>query len=267
MPPPVETIATVLSAIPYGETSRIAKLATRELGVVSVIAKGARRPKSKFGASLQLLTEGQATIHLARHSDLHTLSAFDLTDVRDALGTGMERYAAASLLGELMLRFSPHERQLELYDFFAHSLSVLEGVDDDTAAMVGLRAIWGLVKRLGFAPSLRVCPRDGSVVAWEPGPVAFSPSHGGVLCPICAGGVETSRLTARDLTDLEVLVHGHDDLPSLSDRYLAAHRRLLDRYLRAHLADGLALPALAFWTERAWRQGSGAGGVGAGSTR
>jgi recombinational DNA repair protein (RecF pathway) len=165
----------------------------------------------------------------------------------------MERFAAASLLGELMLRFAPHERQPDLYDFFAHSLSVLEAIDEHAAAMVGLRAIWGLVKRLGFAPALRACARDGSPVSWTPGPVAFSPSHGGVLCAICAAGVETSRLAAPDLGDLEVLVHGHDDLPSLDDRYQAAHRRLLERYLRAHLADGLPLPALAFWTERAWR--------------
>ena len=41
------TPATVLSTIPYGETSRIARLATRDQGVVSVIAKGARRPKSR----------------------------------------------------------------------------------------------------------------------------------------------------------------------------------------------------------------------------
>ena len=118
-----------------------------------------------------------------------------------------------------------------------------------------MRAIWGLVKRLGFAPSLGACARDGSPVAWEPGPVAFSPAHGGVLCSACAGSVESSRLTGRDLADLEVLIHGHDDLPALSDRYLAAHRRLVDRYLRSHLADGMALPALSFWSEQVWLSG------------
>lgn len=255
MPPPVETVATILSTIAYGETSKVARLATREIGVVSVLAKGARRPKSKFGAALQVLTAGQATIHLARHSDLHTLAAFDLVEVRDALAASMERYAAASVLGELMLRFAPHERQVDLYEFFAHSLSVLEAMTDDAVSTVGLRAIWGLVKRLGFAPTLAACARDGSPVTWEPGPVAFSPAHGGVLCAPCAGGVETSRLTARDLADLEVLIHGHDDLPALDDRHLAAHRRLLDRYLRYHLAEGMALPALAFWSERAWQGG------------
>jgi DNA repair protein RecO (recombination protein O) len=244
----------VLSTLAYGETSKVARLATRELGVVSVIAKGARRPKSRFGASLQVLTAGQATIHLSRHGDLHTLTSFDLLAVRDPLGSNLDRYAAASVLGELMLRLAPHERGVDLYEFFSHSLAVLEAVADDVVPTVGLRAIWGLVKRLGFAPALDACARDGSPLAGG-GPVAFSPAHGGVLCPPCATTVEATRLSERDLADLAVLIHGHDDLPALDDRYLAAHRRLLDRYLRYHLAEGAPLPALTFWSERPWRNG------------
>ncbi len=253
--PPVETAATILSTIPYGETSKVARLATRDMGVVSVIAKGARRPGSRFGAALQVLSDGAATILPARHSDLHTLTAFEIGRLHADLATNIERYAVASVLGELMLRFAPHDRQVETYDFFRHSLDVIEAVPEDVVAVVGLRSIWGLVKHLGFAPTLGACARDGIPVGWEDGPVAFSPAHGGVLCPSCARTVDVSRLASRDLRDLEVMIHGHDDLPALDGRYLAAHRRLLDRYLRYHLADGATLPALAFWATAAW-QGS-----------
>ncbi|HEX5632270.1 MAG TPA: recombination protein O N-terminal domain-containing protein, partial [Gemmatimonadales bacterium] len=58
--PQVTTPAIVLGAIRYGETSKIVRLATREHGVQSAIAKGALRPKSRFGAALQLLREGSA---------------------------------------------------------------------------------------------------------------------------------------------------------------------------------------------------------------
>lgn len=249
---PVETIATILSTFPYGETSKVARLATRELGVVSVIAKGARRPKSKFGAALQVLTDGQATIHLARHSDLHTLAAFELIHVHEPLAASMDRYAVASALGELMLRFAPHDRQVPTYEFFTHALSVLEAVPDDVVPVVGLRSLWGLVKHLGFAPALRACARDGAPVEWDHDTIAFSPPHGGVLCLACARGVEPSRLAPSDLADLEALIHGQGDLPALADRYLAAHRRLLDRYVRYHLADGTPLPAMTFWAERSW---------------
>lgn len=250
---PVETTATILSTLAYGETSKVARLATRELGVVSALAKGARRPKSKFGVALQSLCEGQATIYLARHSDLHTLASFDVTAVPEAIAHNVDRYAIASVLGELMIRLAPHERNVDLYEFFAHSLAVLTAVPEAAIDVVGLRSIWGLVKRLGFAPTLTACARDGASVAWEPGPVAFSPPHGGVLCAFCERGIEAARLTSRDLTDLDVLIHGHDDLPALDRRHLAAHRRLLVRYLRYHAAEGTDLPALTFWLDQSWK--------------
>jgi DNA repair protein RecO (recombination protein O) len=248
----VSTPATVLSTIPYGETSRIARLATRDLGVVSIIAKGARRPKSPFGAALQSLSDGVATIRLARHSDLHWLTAFDVARVPVALAADMGKYAIASVLGELMVRFAPHESRPETYDFFRHSLDVLEPAPPIAVEVLGLRMIWGLVRALGFAPSLARCARDGTPIDPAAGPIAFSASHGGVLCGTCARAQETSRLSAQDLADLDALVFGRDDLPALDDRYLAAHRRLLDRYVRYHLGDGAVLPALGFWLAREW---------------
>src|SRR2546425_10246216 len=53
----VTTPAVVLQTYRYSETSKVVRLATRELGVQSAIAKGALRPKSPFGAGLELLSE------------------------------------------------------------------------------------------------------------------------------------------------------------------------------------------------------------------
>ena len=251
------TPATVLSTIPYGETSRIARLATRDQGVVSVIAKGARRPKSPFGAALQVLSEGTASIRLSRHSDLHWLTAFDVGRVPVGLATDIGKYAVASVLGELMLRFAPHEARPETYEFFRHSLDVLEAAPAMAVEVLGLRMIWGLVRTLGFAPSLDRCAKEGNPVEPSAPTIAFSPSQGGVLCPLCARSMETTRLTPADVADLRALVYGQDDLPALDDRYIAAHRRLLDRYIRYHLGDGAELPGLAFWLERQWERRSG----------
>ena len=72
--PLVTTPAIVLSALRYSETSKIVRLATREHGVQSAIAKGALRPRSRFGAALQLLSEGQAQLLTKEHRELHTLA-------------------------------------------------------------------------------------------------------------------------------------------------------------------------------------------------
>lgn len=249
--PPLDTPATILSTLPYGETSKIARLATEELGVVSVIAKGARRPRSRFGAALQVLSDGTATILPARHSDLHTLTRFDLVNVRAGLARSVDRFAIASALGELMLRCAPHHGPPDTYAFFRHALDLLDAAPPDAVDVLGLRMLWGLVQQLGFAPSLDCCVRDGSPVT-EPGPAAFSAALGGVLCPACARSQEATRLPADDRRDLRALIHGEEDLPLLDRRHQAAHRRLLDRYVRHHVAEGAELPALAFWLDQSW---------------
>lgn len=249
--PPVETPATVLSTLAYGETSRIARLATRDLGVVSVIAKGARRPRSRFGAALQVLSEGGATILTARQSDLHTLVAFDVRSLPTALATSLDRYAAASALAEVMLRCGTGHGRPETYLFLRRSLDLLEAAPVDVVPVLGLRTLWGLVGQLGFAPSLDRCVREGNAV--PPGQAAaFSAALGGVLCPSCARGLESAHLSAADRVDLAVLVGGGGDLPLLDRPHLAAHRRLLDRFVRHHMAEGSDLPALAFWRAAGW---------------
>ena len=56
--PLVSTPAVVLATHRYSETSKIVRLATLDLGVQSAIAKGALRPRSRFGAALQTAESG-----------------------------------------------------------------------------------------------------------------------------------------------------------------------------------------------------------------
>src|SRR5689334_23770171 len=114
--PLVSTPAIVLSALRYSETSKIVRLATRDLGVQSAIAKGALRPKSRFGAALQVLSEGQAELLVKEHRELHLLTAFELTRLPAGLTRDLDRYAAAAALAEVMLRFAPAAPHPESFD-------------------------------------------------------------------------------------------------------------------------------------------------------
>ena len=89
--PQLDTPAIVLSTIRYSETSKIVRLATREHGVQSAIAKGALRPRSRFGAALQSLSEGQARLLVKEHRELHTLASFDLLRLHVGLAGDLER--------------------------------------------------------------------------------------------------------------------------------------------------------------------------------
>jgi DNA repair protein RecO (recombination protein O) len=70
----IRTEAVVLRSIDYGETSQIVTLFTRKKGKLGVMAKGARRPKSSFGATLQPMAYTQVVFYYKPTRTLQTLS-------------------------------------------------------------------------------------------------------------------------------------------------------------------------------------------------
>jgi len=252
--PLLGTPAIVLSTLRYSETSKIVRLATREHGVQSAIAKGALRPKSRFGASLQVLSEGQAQYLAKDHRELHVLTAFDLQRLRVGLAASVGRYATASVLAEVMIRFAPADPHPQSYDLFRDALDALETAPAGDVDALGFRVLWHLVSVLGFAPSLDACVRDGAHLPAE-GALPFSTREGGALSPACAAQHGATRLPAAARADLAALLAPDAPLPVLDDRNGAAHRRLLARYVRYHLGEGAELPALDFWLRRPWVAG------------
>jgi DNA repair protein RecO (recombination protein O) len=247
----VSTPAIVLSTLRYSETSKIVRLATREHGVQSVIAKGALRPKSRFGAALQLLSEGQAQFVLKESRELHLLTSFDLRRLHVGLSAELERYAVACALAEVMLRFAPPDPHPDSFDLLRQALEQLEVAPIASVEALGYRLLWQMVSILGFEPSLDACVIDGTPLA-ETGPLPFSTREGGALCQVCATQHGATQLPERARADLLALMDSGAELPRFDDRHGAAHRRLLGRYIRYHLAEGAELPALEFWSQRPW---------------
>src|SRR5258708_1150453 len=94
----VTTPAVVLQTYRYSEPAKVGRLAPRDLGVHSAIAKGGLRAKSRFGAGLELLSDGIAHLYYRETRDLHTLGAFDLVALRRELAADVGRFAGAAAL-------------------------------------------------------------------------------------------------------------------------------------------------------------------------
>ena len=248
------TPAIILSTLRYSESSKMVRLATREHGVQSAIAKGALRPRSRFGASLQLLSEGTAHIIILQRRELQLLTAFDVGRVHVGLAANLGRYAAAMAMAEVMLRFAPPDPDPGVFDFLVSALGVLEEATGEELDALGLRLLWLLVSALGFAPALDACVLDGNPVR-ETGELVFSTHEGGALCAACATRFTSVRLPEQARRDLGALLDPGSPLPMLDMAHAAAHRRLLARFITHHLGEGSALPALAFWEQ----QGRGTG--------
>jgi DNA repair protein RecO (recombination protein O) len=238
---PVTTACIVLHAFPYGDTSRILRLLTRDHGVQSVIARGALRPRSRFGGILEPFTEGIATFLLSDSRDLHTLTAFELTWSARPLGADLVRFGGASLLAEIVMRTASEAADAELHAGLSAALHRLAAVPAGDAETVVLAETWTLVDRLGFAPALEECVACGRRLAPEEA-TTFDYTAGGVRCDACAVGAAGRPLPPAARRALAALAAGNAvPLPRT-----AAHWRLLTRYLAHHVVGDLPLRSLSF---------------------
>ncbi len=247
--PLLTTPALILHVMPYGETSKIVRLLTREAGLVSGLARGARGKKSRTGPRLDLFAAGTASLLLKETRDLHPLTAFEITTAHAALAHDVTRFAAASALAEIALRCMPEEPHPEIHDAVSAGMDAIESAPDDLLASAALVACWGLVVALGFRPALDQCAVCGAPVGET---LAFSAEQGGGLCPVHRAAAPYRQLKGKDAAALAALVNGRLPDPPLDERHATAHRRLLVSFIRHHLAEDRALPALAFWDAESW---------------
>jgi recombinational DNA repair protein (RecF pathway) len=131
-----------------------------------------------------------------------------------------------------------------VFDALARGLDALCAAPPDRAPYDAIAALWFVVAVLGFSPSVHACVRCGGPLGES---AAFSLPEGGLLCPRCGGGTGNGALGREDQRALAAFVSGAGPAPDLPSRHLAAHRRLLARFIRRHVADERELPALAFW--------------------
>jgi DNA repair protein RecO (recombination protein O) len=248
--PLVTTPALILHVMPYGDTSKIVRLLTRDLGLQSAMARGARRPRSATGPRLDLFAFGTAGLRVREHRELSPLTGFEIAEAHAALAHDVGRFSAASALAELALKCAPAEAHPQVFDAVAGGLRALAEAAEQDVGAVALAACWAVVVALGFSPALDRCAVCGTPVD---GATHFSPALGGTLCPAHRSGAgSVAKLTAKDREALVALVGGLLPEPALDARHAAAHRRLLLAFIRHHLAEDRPLPAMAFWDREAW---------------
>jgi recombinational DNA repair protein (RecF pathway) len=187
---------------------------------------------------LEPFADGTATFYFKPDRDLHTLSDFELSRERQALGRDLQRYAAASVLCELVLRLAPAERDLSLYSVLVGGLDALLEAAPGTVPGTALAACWSVVDVLGFGPDLSGCASCGDDLSARKG--RLDVREGTLVCERClpGGGV----LPPSELDHLRRLAAGDPTGPGPSARQV----HLLVEFIRHHAAEGIHLRSLDF---------------------
>lgn len=242
----VVTEAVVLHSFDYLESSRIMRLITRDAGIQSVLARGARSSRKRFGTSLDVFAQGTAEYSTRPGRDLNTLTAFDATRSRPELVADISRFTGACVLAEMALRFSSDEAHPGLFDAFIAGLDMIGASAPDDTVSRTLGAAWHIVGELGFAPALDVCANCHASLS-DDARTPFSHVAGGALCDRCARLVPGSRrIPPEARAALAQWLSG--SLTNLASPIEArAHQRLLREFLDQHLSEGKTLVAYGMW--------------------
>ena len=191
--------ALVLRATPFGETSAIVTLLTREAGKVRGLAKGAWRPKSKFDAALDLLSVCQVLV-LRRSSGSLDLLTEAFLEHRFRVGHSQPAVAAGLYLAELLDAVTVDaDPQPALFDLAARTVRMLSGprpghaaagtdrtLTPAVVAVILLHAELGILQQIGQFPALDHCAECGGRL--DTSRIAFGMLAGGGLCPRCRRG-------------------------------------------------------------------------------
>jgi len=202
VPGNVKTEAVVLRSIRYGEADRVVHLYSATRGRMGAIAKGSRRPKSRFGGRLEPFFRLDLVLYEGR-GDLLTVTGASTVDGHGRLRSSGPALGAAGRACDTVLRLlDSGEPNEAAYNLLCNYLGLLDA-DPEAGSAPGTALAFRLKLALaaGFSPELASCATCGETEHIA----AFSGAAGGVVCASCEGGgfpfgEETHRFMVEALT-------------------------------------------------------------------
>ena len=153
----VKTEAIVLSKMNYGDSSSIASLFTEDFGKLSVIVKGARSPKSKYGKIVDPLNYLSVVLYKKESREIQLLSGADIIehypDMKNDLDKLGYAYAVVELVKNLL---AEHEANKKIFKGLVKILSRLNSGDEKSAITFG-RFFHFFLKEIGYDIQVEYC--------------------------------------------------------------------------------------------------------------
>ena len=207
----VSTEGIVLRRTLYGDTSIITSILTQEKGKISIIAKGARRPKNPIASLLEPPNILNLQFYHKETRNIQILKEASFSQRLSGIRNQLEKIHYALSIVEIVEKTSRDNEILPIiYRLTNRCLCALNSqhTKDDTLFIFFLLQ---LSIRSGFMPDLSICCHCGS----ELSPAALDLVSGELVCDKCRLQ-ESPLISEESLELLRLLVHTNiDDLGSL----------------------------------------------------
>lgn len=178
--------AIVLRSIRYGDADRILHLYSKTRGRIGAIAKGARRPKSRFGGRLEPFFRLDLVLHEGRGDLLTVTNAATVDGYPRLRASGPALTAAARACDAVLRLLDSPEPNPAAYNLLCRYLALLDdpAVERGEGLETALSFRLKLALAAGFAPELAACAHCGDAEHLS----GFSGAAGGVVCSSCEAG-------------------------------------------------------------------------------
>lgn len=227
------TEAVVLRSMKYGETSRIVTLFTRERGKMTVLARGARLPKSRFGSTLGPMSFIQIVYYYKPSRSIQMLSESSYVQPFIGIGKTLNRITTGLRIIELVQALTQEEEQNpQLFNLLLQSLfhlNITEGRTDNILPYFQLK----LSAVLGFSPSVnkddvQAIPEEGGILSLDTGTV-LHPGSTAVVAGRYASRTALRAFAILSRADLDTVLRMRMEpedaleVTSLVDAYMRYH--------------------------------------------
>ena len=242
------THAIVLRTRKVRESSKIVVFFTNKCGKISAIAKGAFRPKSKFGSSLELFTRSSIIFYKKENRELHTLSHSETLEAYQGIKDDVFKLAYASVAGEMVERLLPTEEPNEaLFGLLASVLAEISLAERSQLEVILSSYELKTLYLVGYGPQLAECVRCGKAVeedAW------FGLLSGGILCSDCRNKDLNALSISADALNL-LRDCRRESIRKVRTTYSSDHvsreaADILNAFFRAQISEGAKVRSLDF---------------------
>jgi DNA repair protein RecO len=232
-----KTDAFVIRQADFSESSRVVTLFTRTFGKISCLAKGAKRLRSSFEVSLDLLSECRIVFLPKSSGSLDLLTESQLIQRFQPLHGSLPHlyagYYVAELLNALLEDSDPHET---LYETVRQTLSTLSSPAPIFVPVS--RFELSLLREIGQLPDFNTCTICQREIEDQETP-RFWVSQSGLICSSCGSSeYQTTEIESGTLSLLRQLA-SEEQIPHQEPTFTPRQKKELRRILTAAISHVL----------------------------
>jgi len=166
----------IIGSVDYKESSKILKVFSKELGIISVMARGAKRPNSKMQNLTSLFTI--AKLDLIRRNDFYYLDDGQIISINEHLRLDIKNIYSAELCIQFVEK-TLMEAQIDKYVYLLLIKTIRFLAETKNKNRLISMFVIKYMSMIGYRPQLKSCVVCGKHASKE---IGFSMDYGGITC-------------------------------------------------------------------------------------